>query len=718
MNGADRFVIAIGIASLVALAVSVWNSRRQASRMSLQLEVVEAAEHEVRRLLDELPEAVLLVDQDHVVHSTNAAALSLFDLPRRELVDSELLDHADGEEQAQLRDSIARVFAGEELEPIQLEVHAGGRKRVVVEASFHLPRHGPVFDHERRLVVRFRDISERERQSQALHQARRRFQQAFHSAPTGMALVRLDDGRIVDANQSLAEMLRREVNELVGCTLREFTHPDDVRAAQPHRARLELGIVDSFRIDQRYRRRDGGFIWARTRVSTTEDDGVMLAITHIEDVTEQRRAAEQLRYAARHDELTGLPNRAYLLHILQDRLGTAGVDEVAVLFVDLDQFKVINDSLGHEVGDELIQVVSERLRSALREDDVLARFGGDEFIVVLSGEPVDVAERLRRAVHPVVAVGQHELFVTASIGYSTNYDPGMSPNDLLRDADAAMYRAKARGRDCVEAFEAGGHETGVQALRTAGELRRGIERGEIVPYFQPIVDLESGRVLGYEVLSRWLHPDRGLLTPSDFLPLSEETGLLVELGARMLRDSLAQLAHWRATDQGFADCTMSVNVGTRQLIDPNFHDLVNEALTETGIDADSLWLEITETALLADVKAASVALRELRSLGLHLSVDDFGTGYSSLTYLKRFPIEAIKIDRSFVAGLGIESEDTTIVEAVVRLGQSLGLSVIAEGIESPLQLSRLRDLACDRGQGYLFGRPRPAGLIERERATV
>jgi diguanylate cyclase (GGDEF)-like protein/PAS domain S-box-containing protein len=713
---ADEMVIVIGVVAVIALAMSMWNLRRQDERMRRRVGAVEAAESEVRRLLDELPEAVLLVDADGVVLSTNAAALAMFDLARREFVDTHLVDQASGEDQARLAAAIQRSFSGADVEPLQILMNATRHRKVVVEATFHMPRHH--IEEERRLVVRLRDVSEREQQSRALDQARRRFQQAFQSAPTGMALVRLDDGRIVDANQSLAEMLRRDVDELVGCTLREFTHPDDVRAAQPHRARLELGIVDSFRIDQRYRRRDGEYVWARTRVSSTEDDGVMLAINHIEDVTEQRRAAEQLRYAARHDALTGLPNRSYLMHLLHDRLATAEVDEVAVLFVDLDHFKTINDSLGHEIGDQLLQVVSERLRSALREGDVLARFGGDEFIIVMRGEPIDVADRLRRAVHVPVVVADHELFVTASIGYSSNYEPGMSPNDLLRDADAAMYRAKARGRDCVEAFEVGGYETGVQALRTSGELRRGLERGEVVPYFQPIVELASGRVIGYEVLARWLHPDRGLLPPSDFLPLAEETGLLVELGSRMLRDSLAQLAHWRAAGYPFANCALSVNVGTRQLVDPSFYDMVVDALSETGIDSDSLWLEITETALLSDVKSATVALRDLRSLGLHLSVDDFGTGYSSLTYLKRFPIEAIKIDKSFVTGLGIESEDTSIVEAVVRLGQALGLSVVAEGIESPLQLSRLRDLGCDRGQGYLFGRPRPANLIERERTGV
>jgi diguanylate cyclase (GGDEF)-like protein/PAS domain S-box-containing protein len=712
--GSDHAIVAIGVIAVVALAFIVVNSRRQEMVMRRRVDAVEAAEVEVRRLLDELPEAVLLVDQDGIVLSTNAASLAMFDLARREFVDTHLVDLASGDDHVALGAAIRRCFEGDDVEPLQLEMHAADRRTVTVEATFHMPQH-PVDPDDQRLVIRLRDISEREQQNRALDQARRRFQQAFQSAPTGMALVRLDDGRIVDANQSLAEMLRRDVQELVGCTLREFTHPDDVRAAQPHRARLELGIVDSFRIDQRYRRRDGEYVWARTRVSATEDDGVMLAINHIEDVTEQRRAAEQLRYAARHDELTGLPNRAYLMHLLHDRLATAEIDEVAVLFVDLDQFKTINDSLGHEVGDQLLATVSERLRSALRDRDVLARFGGDEFIVIMKGEPTDVAERLRRAIRNPVVVGEHELFVSASIGYSTNYEPGMSPNDLLRDADAAMYRAKARGRDCVEAFEAGGHESGVQALRTSGELRHGVERGEVVPYFQPIVDLPSGRVVGYEVLSRWLHPDRGLLTPNEFLPLAEETGLLVELGARMLRDSLAQLAHWRAAGFPFADCSISVNVGTRQLVDPNFYDIVVDALAETGIDADSLWLEITETALLSDVKSATVALRDLRSLGLHLSVDDFGTGYSSLTYLKRFPIESIKIDRSFVSGLGIESEDTSIVEAVVRLGQALGLTVVAEGIESPLQLSRLRELGCDRGQGYLFGRPRPANLIEHER---
>jgi diguanylate cyclase (GGDEF)-like protein/PAS domain S-box-containing protein len=698
---------------------------RRDGRARRRLGELLAAQDEVRRLLDELPEAVVTIDADAVVRSANASAVAACG---HGLVGSSLVELTAEADRAAMASAWRRSIDGDPVEPVLARLagatpdHVTGD--VLVEVTFHVALSGDSVDRgDRRTVVRLRDVSEREHHLQALAQARLRFQQAFHSAPTGMALVRVDDGRILDANQSLAEMLDMDPDVLVGRTLREFTHPDDVRAAVPHVARLELGIVDSYRLDQRYLRSDGEFVWARTRVSITEDDGTALAITHIEDVTEQRRIADQLTYAANHDDLTGLPNRSWLMHLLEERLPEAPPGSVAVLFVDLDHFKVVNDSLGHGVGDELLRAMAERLRLVVREDDVLARFGGDEFIVVLGGvdgehDPGEVAERLRRVLHEPVLVGEHELFVTASIGFSSNVDPTMTPNDLLRDADAAMYRAKARGRDCVEAFEAGGHESTAKALRTAGELRRGIERGELVPYFQPIVDLASGRVLGYEVLARWLHPDRGLLTPADFLPLAEETGLLVELGAAMLRDSLAQLARWRANGHAFANCSLSVNVGTRQLVDPAFYRLVADLLAETGIDADSLWLEITETALLADVKAATVALRELRNLGLHLAVDDFGTGYSSLTYLKRFPVESIKVDRAFVAGLGIESGDTTIVDAVVRLGQALGLGVVAEGIETPLQLSRLRELGCDRGQGYLFGRPRPANLIELERVEV
>jgi len=514
-------------------------------------------------------------------------------------------------------------------------------------------------------------------------------------------------------------MLWRPLGSLVGMGIREITHPDDLRAAATQRARLELGIADTYLLDQRYLRSDGEFVWARTRVSVTEDDGVALAITHIEDVTDQRRTAERLTHAATHDALTDLANRDALVTMLDDLLAVAQAGQVAVLFVDLDNFKMVNDGLGHAVGDRVLREIARRLVDAVPVGERLARFGGDEFVVVLDDSvvPATVGEAVRRAVQRPILVDGQELILTASIGLAIN-GPGSRAADLLRDADAAMQRAKAGGRDRIAAFAPDTRGVLVDGLRTSTELRRGLERGEIVPYFQPIVDLAGGQVVGFEVLVRWLHPDRGLLLPGQFLPLAEEAGLMGELGERVLRDSLAQLARWRAVGLSFATCSLSVNIASQQLVDDSFIDVVDDALGETGIDADSLWLEITETALMADTSSATRALRGLRGLGLHLAVDDFGTGYSSLTYLKRFPVEAIKVDRSFVTGLGLEADDTSIVEAVVRLGHSLGLTVVAEGVETPLQLNRLRELDCDRAQGYLFGRPRPAGITESERADA
>lgn len=675
-----------------------------------------------RALLDALDEALLHVDHSGVIIEVNRAGSDLLGSPVSSIVGSLFdtwLDDADCGALdpwiSRLPDEVTHGHGGPHS-AVEVSVSTTDGRTVPIEVTVQRP------DDTGPILVRLTNRDEVAGQRRALDEARHRFHQAFHSAPTGMVLVRLDDGRIVEANEALANILQRSTDELVGRTLRELTHPEDIRASQTHRAQLELGVIDSYLVDQRYRRRDGAYVTTRTRVAVSEDDGILFALHHIEDVTEERRTAEQLTHAARHDELTGLANRSYFQQVLEQRLTGSRPGLVGLLFIDLDHFKVVNDSLGHARGDELLRQVAKRLEGAVREGDLLARFGGDEFVVVLDGRggPVDAAtaaERLRTAVHPAVTVDGHEFFVTVSIGWATNHDAGMSPDEMLRDADAAMYRAKSRGRDCVEAFQVGSHESGMQALRTVGELRRGVERNEIVPYFQPIVELQSGRIAGFEVVARWLHPDRGLLPPSEFLPFAEESGLLVSLGASMMRNSLSQMARWRAAGHSFANGSVAVNVGSRQLVDSSFLPTVVEVLDETGVDPDSVWFEITESALLADARAATSTLREIRGLGIHLSVDDFGTGYSSLTYLKRFPVEAIKIDRSFVSGLGIEDEDSTIVEAVIQLGRALGLTVVAEGVESPLQLQRLRDLNCDRGQGYLFGRPRPANLIETELAT-
>ena len=717
------------VAVLVTVSVLI-HARRLRRRLTASVAEAAASRDGFRRLLDGLPDAVFGLDPDGTITSANTRAGELTGRAIDDLLGRSFLGFVAPDDQDDITDRWRRLRIDDgdaASEPAVFELVDRSGDTHLVEALLHPTASSGPDAADTGTVVMLRDVSDRERTSQALEQARRRFQQAFHSAPTGMALVRLSDNRIVDVNQSLAELLDHSRRYLLGRPMREITHPDDLRTAAAERARIELGIDHSYRAEQRYLRRDGEFIWTKTQVSVIEEDGVSLAITHIEDITEQRMAAEKLSHAATHDSLTELPNRASIVARLDELLVTAGLDEVAVLFIDLDNFKLVNDSLGHGVGDELLRHVARRFRSVMRVGDQLARFGGDEFVVFVDGttkqsddtgeirlgplDPLRVAERLQRSVQDAVVIDGHEVIVTASIGFATNTDHGLSADDLLRDADAAMYRAKAAGRDRIARYTEDVGEDSRRQLQTSGDLRRALLGDEIVPYFQPIVDLATGDVTKFEILVRWLHPERGLLRPADFLPNAETTGLMGEIGERMLRDSLAQLARWRARDHPWGRCGLAVNLAAQQLGDPNFLEVVSDALGTNGIEADAVWFEITETALLNDVGAATIALRDLRSLGVHLAVDDFGTGYSSLTYLKRFPVEAIKIDRSFVNGLGIEVDDSSIVDAVIRLGHSLGLHVIAEGVETPLQLTRLRELGADSGQGYLFGRPVPAKLL-------
>ena len=679
----------------------------------------------LRHVLDQVPEAVIVLGSDGRINEVNELTLGLTGRGADNLLGFAFLDLVHEDDRRRMFGMWKRILDLERVPNAVFQLLCVDGTVRTVEADLRTP----IRDAEQ-IVVTLRDIGARLAESRNLEQAQARFQIAFESAPTGMAMASATDLTLLDVNSALCRMLGAPREHLIGRSVMDITHPDD-RTPDPETiagvvARaipaVRPGGPSSYSTEKRYIRADGHVVWAHTSVSVMSDgSGGELAIAHIQDITDQRRAAEHLQWAASHDELTGLPNRTHFLDQLRRRLDGAELGSIAVLFIDLDNFKVVNDSLGHAAGDDLLRAMSERLRSVVRDRDMLGRFGGDEFIVMLDGlqldvSPADIAERLREAIGEPLMIDGSELFVTGSIGITFADRIGVTADELLRDADAAMYRAKARGRDCIEAFAPGAHETSVLALRTSGELRHGLERGEIVPYYQPIIDLRTGQLTGFEVLARWRHPDRGLLGPDQFLPMAEETGLIGELGGAVLRASLAQLGRWQATVPSLASVSISVNVSVRQLVDARFNHVVAEALAESGVRADSLWLEITETALMSDVKAATVALRNLRSLGLHLSVDDFGTGYSSLTYLKRFPVEAIKVDRQFVKGLGIDPEDTTIVEAVVNLGKSLGLMVVAEGVETPLQLTRLRETGCDRAQGYLFGRPRPAALIEAERA--
>ncbi|WP_299037972.1 bifunctional diguanylate cyclase/phosphodiesterase [uncultured Pseudokineococcus sp.] len=441
-------------------------------------------------------------------------------------------------------------------------------------------------------------------------------------------------------------------------------------------------------------------------------------------------AEAQAQHLVRHDPLTGLLNRTGLLEVLDRALRAADREApAAVLYIDLDGFKTVNDSLGHASGDELLVAAASRLRTALPEDAVLARLAGDEF-AVLHGVPVDdvppLAEGLLAALGAPVLLSGVEVVVSASIGVAVADDaagarvatreggPGDGADEagerLLQRADAAMYRAKAAGRACWRRHETGCADPTADRLLLLEQLRHAITDGQLRLHYQPRVEVGSGAVVGVEALVRWQHPTRGLLPPSEFVDVAEESGLVRELGAWVLEEAVAQAVRWERHPDGAA-VQMAVNVSARQLVDPELVPAITELLERHGLPAPRLVLEITETALMREPEVALAALSSLRALGLHLAVDDFGTGYSSFTYLKRFPVDELKIDRSFVAGMTTDPRDHAIVASCVGLGHALGVVVVGEGVETPQQRAALEALGCDLAQGYSFSRPVPPGPV-------
>jgi diguanylate cyclase (GGDEF)-like protein len=441
------------------------------------------------------------------------------------------------------------------------------------------------------------------------------------------------------------------------------------------------------------------------------------AINYLAQQVQQQIA--QLTHQAFHDSLSELPNRALFMDRLEQALARAGRREkaVAVLFLDLDNFKVVNDSLGHHAGDQLLVAAAKRLNTCLRRNDTLARFGGDEFTILLEDvrdikEVTLVAKRIQGALRAPFAIEERTVFTTASIGIAFSTPGHDVPEILLRDADLAMYRAKANGRAHYEIFDAGMNAEAMKRLELETDLRNAIQNGELRAYYQPIVELETGRLAGMETLVRWQHPRRGLVSPAEFIPIAEEAGLIVPIGRWVLAEACSQVRAWMDCYPEAFPLTVNVNLSGRQFQHPGLLDEVAQVLRESGVAPHHLKLEVTESVTMHDAAAAIGILQQLKDLGLQLAIDDFGTGYSSLAYLRRFPLDTLKIDYSFVRHLEDEAENLAIIRMIVELAKVLHLNVTAEGIETETQAAALRRLGCDYGQGYYFGRPMPAAEIE------
>jgi diguanylate cyclase (GGDEF)-like protein/PAS domain S-box-containing protein len=460
---------------------------------------------------------------------------------------------------------------------------------------------------------------------------------------------------------------------------------------------------------------------ARRRIFMPDDTVFVQSIANaLGLVLDRRRAEEETLHRAFHDGLTGLPNRTLFVHRLQRTLERWGVraSSVGVFVVDLDHFKVINDSLGHELGDALIIEVANRLRDCVRPGDMVARLGGDEFALMCedatSIERVEsMASRIAEELDVPIEIAGRAIHVSASVGIALPSSPNATAASLLRDADVALYQAKDRGRGGYALFEETHRAQAVTRLETESELRRALPAGELRVHYQPTVDLTSGRTTGAEALVRWIHPTRGMIRPTEFIPIAEQTDLIDLVGTWVLREACRQLAEW-SSDPVTSSLTVAVNLSARQLCQPRLASEVALVISQLGVDPSKLCLEITESALMIDLDRAIHAVRELKTLGLRIAVDDFGTGYSSLSYLTRLPVDVVKIDRSFIAAIAHDDQDRAVTRGIIDLAHSLRLTVVAEGVETDEQLILLHQMGCDEAQGYLFARPDVASAIRLE----
>jgi diguanylate cyclase (GGDEF)-like protein/PAS domain S-box-containing protein len=572
------------------------------------------------------------------------------------------------------------------------------------------------------LVVARQVAAHRENARLLQEQTKRRSEARFRSLvqhASDLTTIVSPDSRIYYQSPSVERVAGHRPELLVKTLLTDLVHPDDAPRLLAFLDEVARHSWGRTHLDWRLGRREGGWLDVETTATNLLDDpDVEGIVLNTRDVTERKALEGQLRHQAFHDPLTDLANRALFRDRVEHALTRADrrSEVLAVLYLDLDNFKTVNDSFGHPVGDALLVEIAARFHTTVRAGDTVARLGGDEFAILLedaTGEhtPELVAGRLAEALLTPVTVGSHQVLVSASIGIADAThvrDVVDGADELLRNADVAMYAAKGHGKGCAERFKPEMYAAIRERLELTASMRRALELGEFRVFYQPIVELRSGLVQEVEALVRWQHPDLGLVPPVEFIPLAEETGLIVPLGRWVLEEACRQASAWQAQYPSQSPLVMSVNLSGRQFADPGLVADVAGALRAAHLQPKALKLEITESIAMQDAAGAEATMRALKALGVKIAIDDFGTGYSSLQYLKRFPVDTLKIDRSFVNGLGMDEQDTAIVQSVVALAKTLHLDVTGEGIETPTQESQLRRLGVERGQGYLFARPLPA----------
>jgi diguanylate cyclase (GGDEF)-like protein/PAS domain S-box-containing protein len=676
-------------------------------------------------VLDAVGQAAIAVDRDSRIVYWNRTAHEMLGWSADEALGQNLQDIVAVQAAPEaIKDIVDNVLSGERWSgEVCIQHRDGNQFPALMFKSPIVDEHGSIIG----ISAICQDITERKATEEALRTSEERYALAAEGSNAGLWDWDLKTNSIYFSARWKA-MVGSDVEQIADSPDEWFIriHPDETERV---RAELESHLkndIPHFESEYRILHADGTYHWMIARgIALRDVQGLPYRVAGSQtDITERKSAEEKLLKNAFFDNLTGLPNRILFLDRLERMINSAKRRKdyaFALLFLDLDRFKVVNDSLGHTIGDKLLVEVTQRLELCVRANDTFARLGGDEFAILLDdirdvGDATNLAERLQSQLSTPLALEGHEIFPSVSIGIALSAGDGTDekPEDLLRDADTAMYRAKSQGKARYEVFDSAMHAHAFALLKTEAELRRALEREELETHYQPIVSLRTGKLAAFEALVRWNHPERGLIGPAEFIPVAEDSGLVVPLGEWILHNVCRQIRTWhneRAFPNGEIP-TFAVNISSRQFSEPRLVEVISHILGEHEIDPSWIKLEITESVIMENSASAAIMLHELKQLGFQLSIDDFGTGYSSLSSLHQFPLDTLKIDRTFVQRLGEQGENSEIVRTIIALASNLGMSVVAEGIEAAGQLAQLRALQCDYGQGYFFARPMPADAAQ------